>query len=565
MKLKIFLSCLGIALIVGCNAPINPSISSAPSSSTEEMPVNPAQTPERRIAIRVVSGQAEFFDRETGQRFIPRGPNFLMLALEDGNIVDHLFSPRFYDSAFVDQEMKSMRSLGYNVVRIALDICQQDCIGSPGGGLRDEFLANIADFINLAKANGLYVLLQTNDLPLQGGYVPKVESTCCAQFDGYMNSQYLSPLGVEQWRQYWTSIMEGLIAHHAALDTIFAYGIRGELFLFNDQPPLSLTSGIIPTANGKSYDMADPAQKTLMIQENIASWISTLADVIHRYDPTALIEVGIFPPAGPNAWLPNDNRYVPVAGELANTEIDFLDLHPYPGYVPLEQLMENFQLQDFTQKPIIIGEFGGFKFAFGSPQAAARGLQQWQVDSCKYNVQGWFFWHWTGDNDHEVWTGSEGDGAIREALAPVNRPDPCVSKNFDFFESNLALGKPVRVSRFAGDGPGGLAVDGLNSTFWQSGAGPTQWIEVNLEQPFTVQAIRLFTSQYPDGDTVHQLFVAGADHNLTLVYEFKGFTRGDQLLEYIPPEPLVGIQFVRVRTISSPSFVSWKEIEIQGK
>jgi hypothetical protein len=49
------------------------------------------------------------------------------------------------------------------------------------------------------------------------------------------------------------------------------------------------------------------------------------------------------------------------------------------------------------------------------------------------------------------------------------------------------------------------------------------------------------------------------------VYEFNGFTRGEEQLEYIFPEPLDEIQYVRLVTTQSPSWVSWKEITILGE
>jgi len=34
------------------------------------------------------------------------------------------------------------------------------------------------------------------------------------------------------------------------------------------------------------------------------------------------------------------------------------------------------------------------------------------------------------------------------------------------------------------------------------------------------------------------------------------------VLEYTPPQPIGGIQFVRIQTIQSPSWVAWREIEV---
>src|SRR6185503_17729894 len=112
-------------------------------------------------------------------------------------------------------------------------------------GLRADYLANVADLLGRAQVVGLPVLLQANDLPNQGGYIRRVEATCCSTFDGYMNSQYLSPVGLGVFREYWTDVMEGLRAAGAPLGAVLAYGVRGELFVNADTAPLSLATGTV--------------------------------------------------------------------------------------------------------------------------------------------------------------------------------------------------------------------------------------------------------------------------------------------------------------------------------
>ncbi|MCP4306191.1 MAG: hypothetical protein GY926_12635 [bacterium] len=535
----------------------------SPSTSSAAVPY---EVPEHDIAVRIIDGQGEFYLRDTNERFEPIGPNFHVFRSGPTFVVDQLFAPVFYDSAFIGEQFREMRSLGYNVVRTSLDLCSEDCIGSASGGLRAEWLDNVADFIRLAKDNGLYVILTSNDLPLLAGYVPTVESTCCDPFDGYINSHYLSPVGVEQWSTYWTEVVQALVERETPLDAIMAYQIRGELWLWRDRPPLSLEEGLVTTGNLNTYDMADAAQKEAMIADNVAHWIDEVGGAIRDLDPTALITVGLFVPNSPTQWRPPDDpRLVPDVRTVAASTIDFIDLHPYPGYIPFSRLMENFNLPEVAEKPLIIGETGGFTFVFGSPGEAAQGLQQWQALSCDYGIQGWMFWHWLGTDDHEVWTGSEGDGAIRDVFAPTNRPDPCSQADFDFFEDNLALGKPVSASGSIDGGAPELAIDGWNSSAWQSGAEPRQWFEIDLESEHTVRAVRLVPSQYPEGPTVHVVEMAGADGALSVVHRFEETTSDGQALVHEFSDPPTGIRYVRVTTTSSPSFVSWYEVAVLGE
>jgi hypothetical protein len=513
-----------------------------------------------RIGVRVVGGAAEFFDRRTGRRFVPRGPNYHRFEVTGGVVEDRTFAA--WNGDLVAADFRAMRKLGYNTVRTALEICRHRCIGSPAGGLRPAYLDHLAQFLRLAKANGLEVLLQSNDLPQDGGYVPKVEATCCSIFDGYINAQYLSPTGYQVYRGYWTSVIRGLIARKAPLDVILGYGARGEMFFFADKPPLSLAGGSVKTANGRTYRL--PQDRQRMIDEGTIFWLQGIRAAIRRLDPTALVGVGVFAPNDPYPWRPPPDTRAVFTEPILASGLDYYDVHPYPGGLPLDKLAANLRLSPALQaKPVIVGEYGGFHFAYPSPTQAAAALMDWQVASCAYGIDGWFHWHWRGANDPEVWTGTEGDGVINTVLAPSERPDPCVRKSFPFLERNLALGRPTSVSSSTPDSPGAGAVDGSRSTIWNSGAGAPGWIEIQLAAGSTVKEIRLAVGQTPNGHTVHRLLVRTGS-GLQEVQRFAGDTSDDQTLLWRPSSPLAGVTAVRVETDESPSFVAWKEIEVIG-
>lgn len=513
-----------------------------------------------RIGVRTVNGVGEFFDRRSGKRFVPRGANYHRFEVTGGLVEDRTFAA--WDSRRVAADFAAMRRLGYNTVRTALEICQHRCIGSPAGGLRASYLDHLAQFLRLAKANGLEVLIQSNDLPQDGGYVPQVESTCCSSFDGYMNAQYLSPTGFRVYRGYWTSVIRALIARKAPLDVVLGYGVRGEMFFFADKPPLSLTSGSVKTANGRTYRL--PQDRQRMIDEGTIFWLQGMRAAIRRLDPTALVGVGAFAPNDPYPWRPPPDTRAVFMEPIYGSGLDFFDVHPYPGGLPLDKLAANFRLSPARQtKPVIVGEYGGFHFAYPTAAQAAGALMDWQVASCAYGIDGWFHWHWQGVNDPEVWTGTEGGGVINTVLAPAQRPDPCARKSFPFLETNLALGKPTSASSSTPESPGSGAVDGSRSTIWNSGAGAPGWIEIQLGTAATVKEVRLAVGQTPNGHTVHRLLVRTAG-GLQEVRRFDGDTSDDQTLVWRPAAPLAGVAAVRVETDESPSFVAWREIEVIG-
>jgi hypothetical protein len=129
---------------------------------------------------------------------------------------------------------------------------------------------------------------------------------------------------------------------------------------------------------------------------------------------------------------------------------------------------------------------------------------------------------------------------------------------------NLALDKAVRYSRGLAGNEGPLALDGDAGTLWNSGDAAPQWIEIDLGQPHDISAVRLLISQYPAGNTLHRVLGKGPGAD-ALFYEltrFESSTEDGQWLEFSPEEPWAAVQYIRVETVTSPSWVAWREIEV---
>jgi hypothetical protein len=217
------------------------------------------------------------------------------------------------------------------------------------------------------------------------------------------------------------------------------------------------------------------------------------------------------------------------------------------------------------QKPIIMGEFGGEVKRFASIDAAAERFSNWQVESCRYGFDGWLFWTWDDSEEPDFFNAVMDNRITEKALAPLTRPDPCSAATSANSPINLALNATATASQALPDQLATYAIDGAPETQWGSGGGPTQWIEINLGKPYTITGIRLTVAQYPDGNTTHQIWARGSSGALKLIHEFKGNTIDNEVLEFVPDQPLTNIQVIRVVTIQSPSWVSWKEIEVFGK
>lgn len=130
--------------------------------------------------------------------------------------------------------------------------------------------------------------------------------------------------------------------------------------------------------------------------------------------------------------------------------------------------------------------------------------------------------------------------------------------------ANLALEKSVKASRQTADNPAWMVVDGNPSTWWSAGDSPPKWIEIDLGDEYSVSEFRLTTSQYPAGQTVHKLWVkgTGTGNEYRLLTTFIGNTQDGNTLTFAPDTSVRGVQFVKVETVTSPSWVSWRKIEV---
>lgn len=135
--------------------------------------------------------------------------------------------------------------------------------------------------------------------------------------------------------------------------------------------------------------------------------------------------------------------------------------------------------------------------------------------------------------------------------------------NAEMVARNLALNKSVTSSRETAGFGGSLALDGDSGTFWSSGDDAPQWIEVDLGKPYEIAAIRLLISQYPGGNTLHRVMGKGpgADGTFHELTSLEGSTEDGQWLEFSPAQPWTEIRYIRVETLTSPSWISWREIE----
>ncbi len=533
----------------------------SPTTMPTEIPLHA-----HRIQVRVVNGVGEFYDTQTGEKFVPRGMNYnRFLRSVNGDINDNVLSTTRYDPETVEEDFTAMRALGYNVIRIMLETCglyDNGCVTEVSGRLNPAYFANLADFLERARAHGLYVMVASNTLPDDGYWINATAALQDEQFES-ANNEFLNPSAVPIYVDYWESVIRALIEADAPLDVIWAYELRQEHHFHWNYAPLNLDSGLITTANGSTYDMSNSDDKARMIDEGLVYWADTLRASIRDIDPTALVTVGFFVPNEPYPVRGEDTRLVRTAYFLRNSSVDFADLHHYAGNgVDDNQIWENFGLIGVDEMPIVLGEQGAISNWYSSEDRAAAAVMGLEVASCRVGFDGWLVWAWRGDELRDIWWASEGDGLIAKVIAPVERPDPCEYGEFDFIRYNVATQALVTASSAVDGFPGQNVADGTPA-HWNAAALSPQWVQMELATPADVESIILTVAQDPPGPSTHQLWVRQVGGELTLVYTFDGVTTEGDILTYQTEEPLVDVELVKVVTTRLQDlWPAWHEIEI---
>jgi hypothetical protein len=517
----------------------------------------PAPIP-HRIAVRDVDGVGELFDIRSGDPFVPRGANLIRLAEGGHSTLD----VGRYDAAATDEVFGRMVAGGYNTVRVFINANRGGGIPGSGKPLSDDYLDNVTDLLDRAATHDLQVMLTTDWLPDSAAYGfdsdPLIEN---------VNAMYLSSGGVEANARFFGDFARALVGRGARLDSLLAYELRNELYFTNLYPPFSLSSGMVTTANGRTYDLAAAGDQVRMLEENLVSWVDTMRAAILEIDPTALVTVGFFQPKGPNTSRVGDDREIETRAVIAESTADFIDLHGYPGgELNLRQIVDNFKLPEHPSKPLLLGEFGAERNAYATVDDAVRALVEWQVESCDHGFTGWLVWTWDSVEQPEFWNAVDGDRAIADALSPVRRPDPCSVGDLDL-ALDLARGATARASSELPGRGAALAIDGLFDTLWNADSGPPQWIEIDLGSQRTVEQIRLLVAQDPGGRSQHVVSVSGEGGDWRRIAVLDSETADGDSLLIEPDRPLDGVRHVRVETTALAGGLApaWREIALLGR
>jgi hypothetical protein len=411
-------------------------------------------TPLNRIGVRIaVSGRGEFFDIVTGEVFTPRGNKY---AIAGGTQGFTTFNVGMYDASAAEVALSRMQNDGYNTVRIHIDASYNSgTLGFPD--VDAGYMTNVIDFLHRANAHGIYVLItntRTNtveDFSLYGipaSYASIVNSYPSPANVASINRLAMHPGNINAMKAYSADVIRWIKHSNPNLSsTILAYEPLVEPHFYSDAPPFSLTSGFVTLANGKTYDMGNPASRQLAADESAIYWANHMTDAVKEVDPALLVGSGVWAPieagrSGYDGLLPSTDHRSPFRVRALNTsDFDFLDLHASPNGGDVAQyLAERIHSAELdvldTAKPRFFGEYIGFKAYHADTTSAASALRAFQLASCPYVFQGWILGGGWDSASHLnfAWHALDDGGVINSALAPVNVANACPLPNDAIFE-----------------------------------------------------------------------------------------------------------------------------------
>jgi hypothetical protein len=306
-----------------------------------------------------------------GSPFVPRGVNYIRLSDNIGGCTPNsshpgyhsTFSPKFYAGNRTAQgaALDDLAARGYNVLRVFIDPggwSRFDGInGDSGEPLSKAYLQNVADFITMSSARGMYVNPTLDSIPLNPHFTKQCGAHGCdGKCGGYPNNQMMDGKCVAAKAEYVKLFLAGVKSFlpngAEGMSGISWISLYNEAAFSTKTTPFSQSAGTITTGDGGTYNMANATERQLAADSNALHNIRASVTAARSVDPEVLVACGLFTfravghDHGP-AGLPlgtKDPRFPlrPASLSSVDSDLDLLDVHVYqdPGWGACENIMK---------------------------------------------------------------------------------------------------------------------------------------------------------------------------------------------------------------------------------
>eukprot|EP00038_Savillea_parva_P013694 m.212110 g.212110 ORF g.212110 m.212110 type:complete len:480 (+) comp25935_c0_seq1:101-1540(+) len=389
-----------------------------------------------------------------GTQFIPRGVNYIRLSGDlgtDGKGAGYhsTFSPLWYkgNRTHTIAALDRLSTVGFNMLRVFIDHgdwSRTDAVGHNATTLSGPYMDNVADFIQLASARGMYVSPTLETIPNTFGLNTMGHCQTPSAVYPYPNNLILDPDCVLQKGAYAREFLAQLKARLPSgwISGIGWLSIENEACVSTDISPFAPTNASDSfAACGSTFSMSNSTQRQQAFDCSAVYWADTVAQYAKEASADTLVGVGMFTyaavgrPHGPQG-LPRGSAdaRVPLRPAVLSKEckhLDVLDVHVYqtPGWTTLKADLDSSEWPsiDVSAMPLIMGEFGAFRVnpaQFPTAAGAASAMLQQVIDACSFNFQGWMFWTYDTVEQPRLWDFVTAPD-LWQALSPRLHPNPC--------------------------------------------------------------------------------------------------------------------------------------------
>ena len=341
-----------------------------------------------RIVIKTTSENAGFFTKDTNTPFIPNGVNYVGIRFGDHSTFEPEYGliPAQYDENTVEAMMRTLKTNGYNMIRVFIipGGRQAQNLGLGGTPLLTEglyipYMECFIDFVSRASKYGIYVMPTFGENEM-------VSNKFFTDLANNVSRQglFFSKAGIKAKQQYLKWFLEYIKTRNPKLlDSVIALQMQNEFAFDSTVAPFNQLSGTFTFLDGSKYDMSNDDQRRSLANAAIKNYYKEMKKAIQLVDPEMLITEGTYSmlAVGKNYDTAKgirtiagitDTRVPMTAIELLQTDIDFLDMHVYrygqtgTADEVFDKNFVNMQL-DTTEaktlmetKPVVMAEYGAF-------------------------------------------------------------------------------------------------------------------------------------------------------------------------------------------------------------
>lgn len=408
-----------------------------------------------RVGVKKSEPYASFYLKSSGKPFFIKGFNYIRLRFGDHATFDAQTkrTPACYDAYDSETMLKVLSQNGYNTVRIFIIGRSPWNPGIAGDydkteDLYSPYMDNVVDFLIRAKRYGIYVLPTFGDggLPYNRYYVKLAKTIPDGPEELYrshsgLNAIYLTSTGIELKKRHVAKFLKYIKEKdETLLKILLGVEFQNELSMSNKQWPFNLTSGKLKMPDGGEYDMSDKKQRQALMDNGINYYHNTLTKEVKQIDPELLTaesiftlraveknsqnDIGVYPAPS------SDPRFPPTAVILARSDLDFVDIHFY--YTRKNESVDDafrkdmesidFYTAEMTKirktKPVILGEFGSFKFVDNTIEKAAGTILTTRDAAIKNNnMMGFMLWTFDAFEQKELYNAMDDGGILLQRLS----------------------------------------------------------------------------------------------------------------------------------------------------